>query len=366
MKKLFGNLLVVLATLAVTGAIGELVVRIAFKQQTVLFPRYHTDYRYGDYTIRGIRADSDFWHTSADGSWRFTTNDKGLRDKRNFPYEKPPGVLRVLSLGDSHTQGYEVRQEATFSAVLERYLVSHSVQAQVLNAGVSGFGTAEELAYLIGEGYKYKPDVVVVGFYANDFDDNLKSGLFGLDERGRVVEKSKSHLPGVKIQNVIYAVPGVRWLSENSYFYSIAFNGVWAFFKSRLEKQARFESAIGSASGRSEQEVDLAVGLLERMSRFCAERNIRLIVVDIPTMPAPYRFDSSVPDRMRQQLAHAGIELIESRALLGDLDGAAEFHVPHGHNHISELTHAMIGVKLGEKIAPRAHAQQARLGSFGR
>jgi hypothetical protein len=361
-RKAFANLLLVLATLAVTGAFGELVVRLAFKQQTVLFPRYHTDYKYGDYTLRGIRPQSEFWHTSADGSWRFVTNKRGLRDKRDFAYDKPPGVLRVLSLGDSHTQGYEVRQEATFSAVLERYLESHSVRAQVLNAGVSGFSTAEEFAYLISEGYRYKPDIVVVGFYANDFEDNLKAGLFALDDKGRVVAKSKSHLPGVRIQNVIYAVPGVRWLSENSYFYSLAFNGVWALFKARLEKQARFESAVAASGERSPQEIDLAVGLLERMHRFCSERNIRLIVVDIPTRPAQYRFESSLPERMRQQLAHAGIELIDSRRLLGELEGAAEFHVPSGHNHISELTHALIGVRLGERIAPRAHAQQARLG----
>jgi hypothetical protein len=362
MRRLFGNLLVVLASFAVAGVIGEVLVRALFKQQTVLFPRYHTDYKYGDYTLRGIRAGSEFWHSSVDGNWRFVTNNRGLRDTRNFGYDKPPGVVRVLSLGDSHTQGYEVRQEATFSAVLERYLEAHSVRAQVLNAGVSGFSTAEELAYLISEGYKYKPDIVVVGFYANDFEDNLKSGLFALDDRGRVVEKARSHLPGVKAQNLIYAVPGVQWMSENSYFYSLAFNGVWAFFKARLEKQAKFESAVGSAADRSKYEVDLAVALLERMHRFCHDRNIRLIVVDIPTRPAPHRFEPSVPERMRTQLAHAGIELVESRPLLGPLDGAAEFHVPHGHNHISELTHALIGARLGERIVPRAHAQQARLG----
>jgi hypothetical protein len=362
MKKLLPNLLLVLATIAICGAIGELVARIGFKQQTVLFPRYHTDYRYGDYTLRGIRAKSEFWHTSSDGTWRFVTNDRGLRDSRNFAYDKTPGTLRVLSLGDSHTQGYEVRQDATFSAVLERYLEAHSVKAQVLNAGVSGFSTAEELAYLISEGYKYKPDIVVVGFYANDFEDNLKAGLFGLDDKGRVVEKSRSHLPGVKIQNVIYAVPGVRWLSENSYLYSLAFNNVWAFFKAKLEKSAKFESAIGTASDKSKGEIDLAVALLERMHRFCTERGSRLIVVDIPAMPGPHRFESSIPERMRQQLAASNIEVIESRALLGEYDGAAEFHVPHGHNHISELTHAMIGVRLGEKIAPRAQALQAKLG----
>ena len=362
MKRLFPNLLLVLATLAITGLAGEAVVRLAFKQQTVLFPRYHTDYHYGEYMLRGIRPASEFWHTSADGTWRFVTNNRGLRDSRNFAYEKPPGVVRVLSLGDSHTQGYEVRQDATFSAVLERYLDAHSLRAQVLNAGVSGFSTAEELAYLVSEGYKYKPDVVVVGFYANDFEDNLKAGLFGLDEKGRVVEKSHSHLPGVRIQNVIYAIPGVRWLSENSYFYSLAFNGVWAFFKAKLESAAKFEKSVASASDISKYETDLTVALLERMGRFCAERNVRLIVVDIPSMPGAHRFETSIPERMRERLAAAGIEVLDSRALLGELDGAAEFHVPHGHNHISELTHALIGVRLGEKIAPRAQALQAKLG----
>ena len=35
---------------------------------------------------------------------------------------------------------------------------------------------------------------------------------------------------------------------------------------------------------------------------------------------------------------------------MGELDGAAELHVAHGHNHISELTHALIGIELGRRI----------------
>src|SRR5204862_1199586 len=130
-----------------------------FKDQVVMFPRYHTGYQYGPYRLRGIRPHSDFWHTSVDGSWEFITNGKGLRDTRELGYQKPDGTLRVLAIGDSHTQGYEVRQSATFSAVAERYLAQHGVRAEVLNAGVSGFSTAEELAYLENEGYKYQPDV---------------------------------------------------------------------------------------------------------------------------------------------------------------------------------------------------------------
>ena len=137
------NLLVVAVSTVVALAAGEVVVRALLKDQTVMFPRHHTDYRYGQYALRGIRANAEFRHSSIDGSWTFVTNSRGFRDRRDFDYAKPAGTLRVLSLGDSHTQGYEVRQEATFSAVLERALARRGLRAEVLNAGVSGYSTAE-------------------------------------------------------------------------------------------------------------------------------------------------------------------------------------------------------------------------------
>src|SRR5690606_41296926 len=40
-------------------------------------------------------------------------------------------------------------------------------------------------------------------------------------------------------QNLIYSIPLVRWLGEHSYFYSLAFNTTWSFFKTRLQQEAR-------------------------------------------------------------------------------------------------------------------------------
>jgi len=347
------NCLLAAAAVGVAAGLGEIAVRLLFKEQTELFPRYHTDYQYGRYTLRGIRPGAQFWHTSADGSWKFVTNDRGFRNDRNFPYEKAQGTLRVLSLGDSHTQGYEVRQEATFSAVLERYLNARSkdgkIRAEVLNAGVSGFSTAEALAFLENEGTKYRPDAVVLGFYANDFADNLKAALYAVDERGALVERGTAHIPGVRIQNIIYAIPGVRWLGENSYFYSMLFNNVWAFFKERLRRGV-FEYAVAGASGHSAQEVTLAAALVARMQRYCEERGIRFILVDIPARTAPQRFAASLPDEMRRALGAARVEMLDSREMLAEFDGAADLHVAGGHHHISELTHALIGVELGRRI----------------
>ncbi len=356
-RSLLANAAVLAVTLLVAFALAEGAVRLLLKDRNVLFPRYHTDYQYGKYTLRGIRPNAQFRHTSVDGSWEFVTNAKGFRNARDFAYDKPAGTLRVLSLGDSHTQGYEVRQDFTFTAVAERFLAAHQLKAEAINAGVSGYSTAEALAFLESEGYKYRPDVVVLGFYANDFEDNLKAGLFELDAGGALREKKFAHIPGVKIQNAIYSLAPVRWLSENSYFYSLLFNSVWEHFKALAARAARqavaTEYAVSTKSSVSAVEVDLAAALLERMQRFCQEKGIRLIVVDIPGRPGPHQYASSMPPPLRERLKAAGIEHVPSEALLADFTGAAEMHAPHGHQHISEFTHTLIGVEIGRRLAPR-------------
>lgn len=348
-KKFLLNVTLMLVTFVVAFALCEFVTRMLYKDQSTLFPRYHTDYHYGNYTIRGIRPNSEYWLTSIDGTWKYKTNSKGFRNTQEFSYAKPENTLRVLSLGDSHTQGYEVRQEFTFSAVLERFLKNQSKNAEVINAGVSGFSNAEELVFLENEGIKYSPDVVVLGFFANDFEDNIKANLFSLDKSKQLVEESYVHIPGVRIQNVIYSIPTVQWLSENSYFYSLLFNTVWNHFKFRVSQNAEYAvpTTAGDASGYP---VALTAALIERMQRFCTERGIRLIVVDIPTLEGRYGYKTSMPPELVDRLRAARVEYISSQYLLKKFDGVAEMHVPHGHNHISELTHTLIGLELGQRI----------------
>ena len=163
-------------------------------------------------TIRSANPpNAQFTHTSVDGSWDYVINAQGFRDRVNYSYEKPAGTLRVLALGDSHTMGYEVRQDATFSEVVKRRLAAQWGAVEVLNTGVSGYGTAEELAFLENEGLRYDPDVVVLAFFRNDFEDNLKAGLFRLNGEQLIAVK-KEHLPGVRIaqscERDVRAYPG--------------------------------------------------------------------------------------------------------------------------------------------------------------
>src|SRR6266851_2533852 len=69
-----------------------------------------------------------------------------------------------------------------------------------------------------------------------------------------------------------------------------------------------------------------------------------------PRKSKPYRFAESLPPAVLKALNEMHTEYLSSRSLLGDFDGSAEMHLLHGQDHISEFTHALIGVELGRQI----------------
>ena len=361
-QKLIINLTLLLFVIGICFTIGVAVIRILYKDKIVLFPRYHTDTVYGEYQIRRLRPKSVFWHTSMDGSWKFTTNAQGFRDYRNFKYEKSPNTLRILSLGDSHTLGFEVKQENTFSAVIERYLnnyIKHNgikAETQVINAGVSGFSTAEELVFLENEGIKYKPDFVILAYFVNDLEDNIKSDLFQLKD-GNLIVKNKKHIPGVRILNKINKFSPLRWLSENSYLYSILLNFVWDSSKRLLyskkigELTTKFAVQKGEAN---EYEIALTQRLLERMYKFCQNNGIRLVVLDIPQVDKD-SFKTSIPPQLNEIIKDNSDIFIPSDKSLNDVHGITKIFVPRGHRHISEFTHSQLGIAVAEEILSYQH-----------
>lgn len=98
-------------------------------------------------------------------------NSLGFRDWREYTLEKPPNTIRILVLGDSVTFGHGTLNETTYPYLLEQRLRSWrpDVNWEVWNLGVPGYNTRQELIYLQEIGPLAKPDVVVVGFYPNDF-----------------------------------------------------------------------------------------------------------------------------------------------------------------------------------------------------
>ena len=98
-------------------------------------------------------------------------NALGFRDRRDYALDKPPNTLRILVLGDSVTFGHGTLDDTTYPYLLEQRLRGWrpDVNWEVWNLGVPGYNTRQELDYLKEIGPRAQPDVVVVGFYPNDF-----------------------------------------------------------------------------------------------------------------------------------------------------------------------------------------------------
>ncbi|MCY2993865.1 MAG: SGNH/GDSL hydrolase family protein [Planctomycetota bacterium] len=108
----------------------------------------------------------------------FEVNRYGFRQGLREP-RKPVGSFRVAVLGDSFVEAFQVPYEQSLCAVLEQELASCPSLAgrsvEVLNFGVSGYGTAQELLMLRHYVWDYEPDIVLLTFFAgNDLRNNAR------------------------------------------------------------------------------------------------------------------------------------------------------------------------------------------------
>lgn len=133
-----------------------------------------------NYTSRTIIQDKK------DEFGRITINSLGLRGPETT-LEKPLGKKRVLILGDSFTFGTYVDQEEVYARVLERLLhASGYEEAEVINAGYAdGFDPDQHYAWLVNQGLKFSPDLIIYGFFVgNDLEYLEHSNWQDLDEHG--------------------------------------------------------------------------------------------------------------------------------------------------------------------------------------
>ena len=351
LKRLGQSLLTLLITLVVIYLIGEALVFVMYRDRIALFPRYVTDVHYGEFHIRGNVPDSHYWHKSADGRWEFFINGQGFRDTREFSYDRPDGELRVLVLGDSFTVGYESAQDATYSAVLERYLDGRGLPSEVINAGMSGSSTAEALVLLEQEGVKYAPDVVVLGYYGNDLDDNLKADLYRLED-GELVLNRTEYVPAIRIRNLLNSFGLYRFLSERSYLHNYLNNVATVYFKQQLlkRKMAALDVAGGGEveAGPSVEEykMDLGRALVERVYEVCRENGADFVLLDI----ASRDLERAFPWRGDADIGRVTDVYVDTVPILSRYDGLIALRVVHGDGHWTPFSHLMAGVAVGDAI----------------
>jgi lysophospholipase L1-like esterase len=96
------------------------------------------------------------------------TNHLGLRDGELLP-DGTPELTRVAVIGDSMAFGFGVQQGEDFPAQLERELAHEpGRRVDVLNFGVGGYSTVDELAALRAKALPLAPSLVVLAYCLND------------------------------------------------------------------------------------------------------------------------------------------------------------------------------------------------------
>ena len=98
-------------------------------------------------------------------------------------------------------------------------------------------------------------------------------------------------------------------------------------------------------------EVFLRSFFKRRMYRFCRQNDIRLVILDIPQVSQGGEIQSSVPSALYEKMRANRDLFIYSKEALHEYRNVAEFHVPHGHHHLSEFTHLIYGVEVARALA---------------
>ena len=165
-----GRWVLALASLLVGLIICELAVRLlrlAPAVHAIWLDDGNSFYQRSTHAVLNYEIRPAFSRDTRNG--RATSNSHGFRD-RERELAKPPGVRRVLMLGDSVVEGISyVDDESTLSRRLESLYPDG--KTEVLNLGVSGYCTLAEVTLLKERGLAFSPDVVVLIFVANDFNN---------------------------------------------------------------------------------------------------------------------------------------------------------------------------------------------------
>lgn len=152
--------------------VGLLVAELALR---LIGLDYRSPYVFDEHSGAGLLP--GFGYTQIqEGRASIRINSAGFRD-REHTLQKPAGVFRIAVLGDSFAEALQVDESRTFWSVLERELQPCPALAgktvEVLNFGVSGFGTAQELELLRSRVLAYQPDLVLLAFLpGNDVRNN--------------------------------------------------------------------------------------------------------------------------------------------------------------------------------------------------
>jgi hypothetical protein len=169
-RRVLPKLLLMLLGLLFGGVVAEVALRIVGYS----YPEF---YQLDQSRGYALRPNMEGWYRK-EGEAYIKINSDGLRDAEH-PKAKPSNTFRIAVLGDSYPEAFPVAQADAFWSVmqakLERCGSFAGKHVEVINFGVSGYGTAQELITLREHVWAYSPDLVLLAITTNnDISDNSR------------------------------------------------------------------------------------------------------------------------------------------------------------------------------------------------
>lgn len=330
------------------GLMPLLVAELLFRSAAPLIPG---NYRTSPFAIssesvgRQNRPNASGWRKTDEYVTYLSINSKGLRGPE-VEYVKSSDTYRILVLGDSFVFALQVAEEETFVARLPEYLPPADGYSRVetINAGTDGWSTTNEYAWLITEGARYTPDLVLLMFFVgNDPGENAD----------RVDGWLSAQNPPGPFRDARLA------LAERSALYSFLEYGVVAQMTSTGTSAHEPDDEGQTPSDRREdptrQERGWAISreLLTRMRGFSSERQIGFVVVSIPTVELVA--NPEWPERPLRQIAdQADIPFVDVLQAFRDEPRQQQRRLYYrGNKHWTALGHDLAARTVAAELQQR-------------
>ena len=338
----------VLGLVVYTLIFAEIFIRLVVGQP--ILPRYVTDTPWG---VRGNIPNARFWQHTSEVTAAVHYNSQGMRDDRTFPFTPPPGVCRVAMFGDSYFVGFELKYPDTYAYRLEQALRQRGYRVEVLNFAVSGFGTAEDNRTYEGFARKFQPDLVLYEWHVTDFDDNVRSGLYRLDN-GELKTAAATFLPSIKLQNELMKSSAYRFVADNSQLYNYARETLASYAKRALKVASakaagdeqgatQFGAPMGATSPYA---IALSSALLTQARTTVTKDGASFYVIEVPRPVSRTKFATSI-----DQLPADSIRSLNLIQPAPQLAAAArpdlKLYLEHGAQHLSPQG---VGVLLNASV----------------
>lgn len=196
--------------------------------------------QYSKYAPYQVRKDKN---PDTGESFRVAINGRGLRGE-DYPDEKAPGTVRVITLGASSTFGYYSPDEGTYPRRLEKLLNDEckSVERfEVINFGIPHLLAAEILSLLVIEGLPLDPDVVTYYEGINDAGEAIMGTIKGLSsavpaDPEAQPESEPSNIEPTGLRAVLKRITFIRSFYRAARPHSLVLSLIDSMLSSRYQK----------------------------------------------------------------------------------------------------------------------------------